>query len=102
MREILINLMRSFQTEHNSVIPDRQGLADHIIASGVTVQKWIPVTEMLPEQNRTVLVIDRVTGEVTTAFLNIFNSFVFKDGRGHGASYWMPLPKPPNREDTEC
>ena len=70
-------------------------IADHLIANGVVVQKWISVKERLPEQERTVLVIDRVTGEVTTAYLNIFGSFVFKDGRGHGASHWMLLPNPP-------
>lgn len=58
-------------------------------------QRWIPVAERLPEVERTVLVIDRVTGEVTTAYLNGFDSFVFRDGRGHGASYWMPLPESP-------
>ena len=70
-------------------------IADHLIANGVVVQKWISVKERLPELERTVLVIDRVTGEITTAYLNEFNSFVFRDGRGHGANYWMPLPKPP-------
>lgn len=74
-------------------------IADHLIANGVVVQKWISVTERLPKQGHYVLVIDRVTGEVTTAYLNDFGSFVFRDGRGHGAIYWMPLPKPPKWEE---
>ena len=57
--------------------------------------KWIPVSERLPAEDETALVIDRVTGEVTTAHLNFFKSFVFRDGRGHGASHWMPLPEKP-------
>ena len=42
-REKLIELMCSFQIAHNSVVPDRGGLADHLIANGVTVQEWISV-----------------------------------------------------------
>ena len=94
--------------------------ADHLIANGVTIQddhhwateqaykngyadgqpKWISVKERLPEKDRNVLVIDRITGEVTTAHLNEFHSFVFRDGRGHGASHWMPLPEAP-KDATE-
>ena len=80
-------------------------LVDRLIANGVTFatdtndgHKWIPVTERLPEIGCNVLVIDRVTGEVTTAHLNDFNCFVFREGRGHGASHWMPLPEPPKGE----
>ncbi len=61
--------------------------------------KWTPVTEQLPECDERVLVVDRVTGEVTTAYLNLFDSFVFRDGRGHGVTYWMPLPEPPKEEN---
>ena len=80
-------------------------IADHLIANGVSLEtkqatsdenkRWIPVTERLPEIGRNVLVVDRVTGGVSTAHLNDFNWFVFSDGRGHGASHWMPLPEPP-------
>ena len=31
--------------------------ADHLIANGVTVQNWIPVTEKLPESQKPVLVV---------------------------------------------
>lgn len=70
-------------------------IADHLLANGVTVQQWIPVTERLPEIGCNVLVVDRVTGGVATAHLNGFAEFVFSDGRGHGASHWMPLTEPP-------
>ena len=31
-------------------------IADHLIANGVTIQKWIPVSERLPESQKIVLV----------------------------------------------
>ena len=79
-----------------------EDIADHLIANGVTFaedinvpSKWISVKDRLPEKETEVLVRDRVTGEITTAHLNDLNHFVFRDGRGHGASHWMPLPKYP-------
>ena len=72
--------------------------APAVVTDNNVGSKWIPVTERLPEMERTVLVKDRVTGEVTTAHLNEFHSFVFRDGRGHGASHWMPLPEAPKGE----
>ena len=91
-REKLIELLEEVPHAQR-LCPDMY--VDKLIENGVTVLKWISVKERLPEQERTVLVIDRVTGEVTTAYLNVFGSFVFKDGRGHGASHWMLLPNPP-------
>ncbi len=89
-REKLIELVTAALCNQSA-----EEVADHLIANGVTVQEWISVKDRLPDIDCTVLVKDRVTGEVTTAHLNEFNSFVFEDGRGHGASYWMPLPQPP-------
>ena len=92
MREKLIELLNIFSVPGIYSLGE---IADHLIANGVTIQQWIPVSERLPEEYVRVLAIDKVTGEVEIAQLNAFGSFVFRDGRGHGASYWMPLPEPP-------
>ena len=65
--------------------------ADHLIANGVTVQKWIPVSERLPEKNNEVLVYD---GKFvfSKSFLDV--SYVSK----YGVTHWMPLPQPPKGE----
>ena len=46
-REKLIELIRQFYM--NNFIHSYQRLADHLIANGVTIQRWIPVTERLPD-----------------------------------------------------
>ena len=40
-----------------------QAFADHLLANGVTVQKWIPVTERLPESGVHVLVACEMRGQ---------------------------------------
>ena len=92
-------------------------IADHLIANGVTVQEWIPVTERLPERDKEVLLIvhgweDRLyyTGclhsqEAERSWLTGIESKA-SDWKIWGFSYlrepivthWMPLPNPPKGE----
>ena len=58
MREKLIELQRSCCTSEKECRGDcMECMADHLIANGVTVQKWIHVTERLPEPETEVLVL---------------------------------------------
>lgn len=88
--------------------------ANYLIAHGVTVQEWIPVTERLPERDKEVLLIvhgweDRLyyTGclhrqEAERSWLTGIESKA-SDWKIWGFSYlrepivthWMPLPEPP-------
>lgn len=76
--------------------------ADHLIANGVTVQEWIPVTERLPTHREWVLVWH--TGYKTpkkafykddlAPYLPIFR--LDGDNGIHGeVTHWQPLPQPP-------
>ena len=47
-REKLIELLKSGGVRD---FPFNAALADHLIANGVTIQKWIPVTERLPDKH---------------------------------------------------
>lgn len=73
--------------------------ADYIIANGVTVQEWIPVTERLPEDGEMafchtvyfydVLQWDDRAGRWVNSFADFKKEFV---------THWMPLPLPPKGE----
>ena len=42
--------------------------ADHLIANGVTVQQWIPVTERLPAEDGEYIVLIRGATSATTLY----------------------------------
>ena len=99
--------------------------ADHLIANGVTVQKWIPVTERLPEEhdsvfakmygtNRwmpgmfrtlsdTVIVcVEGTDGRKKTAAMHTKDrkwDMSARHLRGDNVTHWMPLPEPPKDGD---
>jgi hypothetical protein len=79
-----------------------EGLADDvmdIIANGVTVQEWIPVTERLPENDTYILAT--TDGVVVSAYWHNdrFYAFTANGVATVGCvTHWMPLPQPPKGE----
>lgn len=71
---------------------------DHLIANGVTVQKWIPVSERLPRFMQIVLVTNGKY--VYKAALNTKNKWIgdYINSMTFKATHWMPMPKPPKGE----
>lgn len=76
--------------------------ADHLIANGVTVQKWIPVSERLPEHGDVVLCFMKFGGQRILQWDNVSNWWL---GYGHGedwqkadVTHWCCLPQPPKGE----
>ena len=125
MREKLIELLSQVQYQGNAVhgYSDKYiqngELADHLIANGVTVQKWIPVTERLPENKGDYLVTKQLFGDsyvrvVSFAkdgrkvsrydFHNRWKNVWYEYDREYGyitidsVTHWMPLPEPPKGE----
>ena len=72
---------------------------DHLISNGVTVQKWIPVSERLPEDGVRVLACGECMVE-PIAIAWYYNDFeVWRTDEytysPKEVAFWMPLPEPP-------
>lgn len=79
-------------------------VADHLIANGVTVQGWIPVTDRLPDYYFDHVLIN-VIGD--KPFATVHEAYLRKDGLWvtglyrydkEDVTHWMPLPQPPKGE----
>ena len=108
MREKLIELLDALGIDDDWYTNGE--IADHIIANGVTVQQWIPVSERLPKIYQPVLVkyLSYNDGSADPAYVAVA---VLLDGNAwtwwEGAlgdcddevkctiTHWMPLPQPP-------
>ena len=99
MRENLIEILRKPIFPHELADPT-EAVADYLLDNGVTLQKWISVTERLPEADTCVLAIT-ANGSFKTARCNIYRNgtevcWATNDGLGESAiTHWMPLPQPP-------
>lgn len=84
----------------------QQLMFDRLIANGVTLQKWIPVTERLPDENGYYLCVVCVSSVnqrkeyrrmilfwEDNVWIDMANCF-----RTKKPLYWMPLPDPPKGE----
>ena len=104
-REKLIELLQTSPTDAAGS-HGVGALADYLISNGVTVQKWIPVTERLPEKMcqcvcRYVFAsnADFPFFQVLWYFANSENPhFQHEGSMGMTVTHWMPLPEPPKEE----
>jgi hypothetical protein len=96
-----------------------EAVADYLLDNGVTFQKWIPVSERLPDKDGTYICFNRgAYGKWTQAVrftkdARKFDEYTFKNKwknqwlmydseYGYYAvdsiTHWMPLPNPPKEE----
>ena len=75
-------------------------LTTELLANGVTIQRWIPVTERLPEPFVSVVVHMPLEEPMPT----VHEGFLVDEEKWYAAhfdrekdeiSHWMPLPEPP-------
>lgn len=74
------------------------------------MNKWIPVTERLPDETVPVLVCFDFKGRKTVdvaelwsdgGFHNYSDEFLTPEGRKYRmATHWMPLPEPPKKGES--
>ena len=72
-------------------------IVDHLIANGVTIAKWIPVTERLPEQYHSVIVWTRDMEMGEAAHDGERFRWAYDDDFAN-ATHWMHFPQPPKGE----
>lgn len=83
--------------------------AEYLLANGVTVRKWIPVTERLPEDEKPVLAYYGYNNDgdygLAMMFIGTLSYFCFEANphwqhasTGLVVTHWMPLPEPPKEE----
>ena len=108
MREKLIDLLMDTLPEHSPWEGNIKSLVDHLIANGVTIQKWIPVTERLPEKHGKFLVLvpSKIRGYGYFPLLlwykpkrGFYDSATdWGDVEYDDVTHWMPLPDEPKEE----
>lgn len=91
-------------------------VADHLIANGVTIQKWIPVTERLPNKITNKVIVrcqnnyigfghyENYKGKQTWYNLENdrpFTDWDLEDCESYAVTHWMPLPEPQKEADDD-
>ena len=74
-------------------------IAEKLIGQGVTVQEWISVTEMLPEEKVDCIVHYKHAycdnDDYWAIGMCFYDGEKFQIGPAYKVTHWMPLPKPP-------
>ena len=107
VREKLVELIGKVQDEGVDYTLDvpayisNDTLANYLIANGVTMQEWIPVTERLPKNYEAVLTFDGRSIHIMAHHHDFKDPFGIVKGNFMGyapVTHWMPLPEPPKGE----
>lgn len=98
IRDQLVKLVKRalIAWEHGDVC---ERVADHLVAHGVTIQRWIPVSERLPKEGQSVLVY-RESKKMIAPHVSLCTYHGTREKnewsrRTDHVMYWMPLPEAP-------
>ena len=98
VREKLVELIHNARMNavwHNAKNPSEY-ITDMLIANGVTIHRWIPVTERLPDDDiPSARYLCYANGYVRILkYWRMYKSFEY-GGKPIKVTHWMPLPEPP-------
>ena len=93
-RERLLEILNKPIFPHEMVDP-LEAVADYLLDNGVTFQKWVSVTEKLPEHGQEVIVY---SGNVLKPTVFAYQFWNPKYDSWKHITHWMPLPEPPKEE----
>ena len=104
-REKLMELIRQCRDylwgrEIPDVPTEDKLISDFLIANGVTVQKWIPVTERLPVVQGYYMVYHKNSKTIAERFYYKDCPDLFVEVTGDPVTHWMPLPKKPKEGEA--
>ena len=95
--ELLDDMQRSGTGYFGSAIENKK-IADYLIAHGVTVQEWISVDEMLPEEKVNCIVYYKHAycdnDDYWAIGICFYDGEKFKMDWSYKVTHWMPLPQP--------
>ena len=105
MRNKLIELIIDAKRTDPETGSFTEYLADHLIANGVTIQRWIPASEK-PKEVGEYNVMIKGTPVSTTLFYSVYHEawYEFSDDdfeQPYEITHWMPLPQPPKEKQNE-
>lgn len=100
LAELLRNAKSAMKAENLSCdLARNMFVVDFLMANGVTVQEWISVKDMLPEDGQSVLTYKNGVYEIQTYEKRrngwLSNAWFWSMAT---VKYWMPLPQPPKGE----
>ena len=88
------------ETETPPVDSFEDFIADGVLSAGYRKQRWIPVTERLPEYGKVVLACGKrhaTSGQFQGAYPSDPHYWLWR-GCSKYVTHWMPLPEPPKGE----
>ena len=96
------NALKAYGKDLEETVEPYEFIADFLIHSGVTVQEWISVDDMLPEPWKQVLIYSRYDFCESAFYIGVPGKWRVTWNHemldADSVTHWMPMPNPPKGE----